>query len=70
VADDNEDVFRVLGEKLLRLGCVAEGKHLELQAAQGLSLVTALICQREYLTVCDGSGGVAEVTDDSDAVAL
>ena len=41
-----------------------------MQAAQGLGLVTALLCQREYLTVCDCSGGVAEVTDDSDAVAL
>jgi hypothetical protein len=42
---------------------VASG-HLELQSAQCLGLVAALLCQREQVMACDGSGGVAQVADD------
>ncbi len=42
--------------------------HLEVQGAQSLGLVTALLCQREHAAVRDGAGGVAEVPYDGDAV--
>jgi hypothetical protein len=44
------------------------GMHLEVQGAQGLSFVAALLSQREHAAVCDGTGCVAEVPYDGDTV--
>ena len=41
---------------------------LEVQGAQGLSFVAALLSQREHAAVCDGTGCVAEVPYDGNTV--
>jgi hypothetical protein len=70
VADNDENMLWMLKEAIMcdARGAAAASEHLELQGAQCLGLVAALLCQREQVMACDRSGGVAQVADDGHGV--
>jgi hypothetical protein len=71
VPDDDKDVAGVLRVERYGSTLVARrgAEYLEVQGAQGLRFVAALLRQRKCLAVCESAGGVAEVSNDSDTVA-